>query len=166
MGDANDDNSKDEYEDFFAQHYPRLLAFIRRRVNDSHTAEDICTECFLLAWKSLGSECSRSPGWLYAAAKNLIGTEYRRQLRERGLLHKLADLEHRSNPDSEEAQIAIAVTCLEPDDRAALSLTYWLGLTASEAAKVSGCSEQAMWKRISRARSQLQRILSFLAYLL
>lgn len=162
MGDAKVDtgHDRDEYNEFFARHYPRLLSFIRRRVNDTHIAEDICSECFLLAWKALDRECAHSPGWLYAAAKNLIGTEYRRQLREHGLMLKLADIEHFSAPDSETAEIAIALTCLESNERAALTLTYWCGMTASEAAELAGCSERAMWKRISRARSELLGILS------
>lgn len=41
-------------------------------------------------------------------------------------------------------------------DREALLLTYWERLSAAEVAVVMGCSEQAAWKRISRARTAMR----------
>jgi RNA polymerase sigma-70 factor (ECF subfamily) len=40
--------------------------------------------------------------------------------------------------------------------REILRLAYWDGLTAAQISVVLGCSEQAVWKRISRAKAALR----------
>lgn len=57
-------------------------------------------------------------------------------------------------PDYSELQAALAA--LRPADREALRLTFWEQFSAAEVAKVLNCTEQAAWKRLSRAKSTLR----------
>lgn len=154
------EHPEDDFADYFRVHYPRLLAFVKRRVDDHETAQDICSESFLLAWKILGCECTDSASWLYVTARNLIGTEYRRRAQKDRLILEIGRIPRSSLDPCEPTDLEIAMEWLHPDDRAAIVLTYWLGLSAAEAAILCGCSEGAMWKRLSRARAQLRSLLS------
>lgn len=154
------EHPENDFADYFRTHYPRLLAFVKRRVDDHETAQDICSESFLLAWKILGCECTDSASWLYVTARNLIGTEYRRRAQKERLILAIGRISRSSLDSCEPTDLEIAMEALHIDDRAAVVLTYWLGLSAAEAAILCGCSEAAMWKRLSRARSQLRSLLS------
>lgn len=64
-----------------------------------------------------------------------------------------------SPPVDDKYDLDRALGMLGPKDREALQLTYWEGLSAMQVAEVLQCTEQAAWKRISRARTQLRQFL-------
>lgn len=69
-------------------------------------------------------------------------------LQDRALLH---------GPDPEIEALDRALFDLAEKDRESLRLTYWELLTAAEVGAVLGCSEQAAWKRISRAKAAVRQ---------
>ena len=61
------------------------------------------------------------------------------------------------------AILADAMSGLNGKDREALRLTFWEQVSAAEVAIVLECSEQAAWKRISRAKAALRASMQRLA---
>ncbi len=72
------------FDALFKRNYRVLLRFIYFRVNDRELAEDLTGDTFRIAWeKHRAGVQITTPPWLFAAARNVIGNEYRRRDRER-----------------------------------------------------------------------------------
>lgn len=144
----------DTFETFYREHYTRVLRFIERRI-DSHIAPDICAQCFEIAWRKFDPDEPFGLPWLYQTARNLLGNAYRKRAREFELLRHLRPAAN-EHEDARIEHLRSEIERLPPLDREALRLTYWEGLTAAEVGEVMRCSEQAAWKRISRAKGKLR----------
>ena len=145
---------RDGFEALYRAHYEAVHRFVNRRLAGS--ADDIVASTFELAYRKLQADHPHPVGWLIRTAANLVKAELRRQDRERRALRD-ADL-MRSVP-CEGGDLDTLGRLLERMPRAhreVLQLTYWDGLSAAEAAVVLGCSEQAVWKRLSRAKAALR----------
>ncbi len=150
--------SSDLFDAFYRTHYTLILRFVERRI-DPDLAADICAECFSIAWRKFDPENPFSLAWLYQTARNLLGNAYRRRDRSQQLVERLRLEPPESTPADDRYDLDRALGMLGPKDREALQLTYWEGLSAMQVAEVLQCTEQAAWKRISRARTQLRHFL-------
>lgn len=157
---AQPDEDAPDFEQLYRANFVRLVRFAYYRVGDRATAEDVAAEVFALAWARRVDADTFAVGWLFTAAQNLIGNEYRRRLRvakhQRELI--LAEL---AEPEAWELHVRdldlrAALARLAPDDALVLQLTYWDGLTASEAGEFLECSTAAVWTRLTRARAALR----------
>lgn len=147
------------FEALFRAHYNKVLRFIERRI-DQDDAPDLCARCFEIAHSKFDPTDPFGLPWLYQTARNLLGNAYRKRDRERELVARLGSLQPGdSAPAERELEIRVALAKLPPKDREAVQLTYWEGLTAAEVGAVLGCSEQAAWKRLSRAKAQLRTLM-------
>jgi RNA polymerase sigma factor (sigma-70 family) len=146
------------FDAFFRDNYHAVLRFAERRI-DTEAAQDITAECFAIAWKKFDPDSPFGRAWLYQTAHHLVGNAYRKRGKHRDLLDRL----HRERPadpsTDEQDRVISALARLSMQDREALQLTYWEDLSAAEVGIVLGCSEQAAWKRISRAKVRLRSIL-------
>jgi RNA polymerase sigma-70 factor (ECF subfamily) len=145
------------FDAFYTQHYVLILRFAERRI-DGERAEDVAAETFAIAWKKFDAESPPGLPWLYQTARNLIGNAYRRRGREQRLVERL-EAEALASAPAGEFDLLEALQALNPKYRDALQLTYWEGLSAAQIAEVVGCSEAAAWKRISRGKEDLKRML-------
>jgi len=147
----------------FRERYRAVQRFVYQRVSDRELAEDIAAEVFQIAWKHFCAEGAVSMAWLVATSRNLIGTEHQRRSRSRAHIGYLLDeeLEHFGAVDGayEDLELRLAMARLRREDALALQLTYWDGLSASEAALLLECSVPAFWARLSRARRALKALL-------
>jgi RNA polymerase sigma-70 factor (ECF subfamily) len=65
----------------YERHYPEIHRFVARRVSDAAAAEDIASQVFLNALRSLSTyQSGYFLGWLYRIARNLIADHYRQTL--------------------------------------------------------------------------------------
>ncbi|WP_422935651.1 RNA polymerase sigma factor [Sinomonas sp. P47F7] len=156
------DGSPDEAEfvAFYRRHYWFIFAFANRRLSDEEAAREIAADTFRVAWSKMSERGDRELAWLYGIARNLIGNEYRRQLRERALLRRIQHDASILDTDSTVDVVRGALLELRYQDRDILYLTYWEELSAARLAEVLGCSEASAWKRVSRARKALKDILT------
>jgi RNA polymerase sigma-70 factor (ECF subfamily) len=129
------------------------LLFIARRI-DPDQADDICAECFEIAWRKFNPTQPFGPPWLYKTARNLLRNAYRKDAREARLVEQIRF--EGSLREDRSAEIAACITGLPQAEKQLIMLTYWGGMSAAEIAAVDGCSEQAVWKRLSRARARLR----------
>jgi RNA polymerase sigma-70 factor (ECF subfamily) len=166
------------FRQLYALVAPRLLAFLRRRMDERAAAEDVLQQTFL---KLHGARRSYVEGedqipWLYAIARRTCVDELRRRSRACVRVALRDDGEapeaeatfsgaSAANDDSEpyvEAEHTAALEALArlPDDhRTALVLTKLQGLSMSAAAAIVGTTEGALKVRAHRGYVRLRAIL-------
>ena len=152
-----------EFDAFYRQHSLRVLRYVERRLSDPEAAGEVCAECFSIAWQKFDPAHPFPLAWLYRTARNLIGNAYRKRQHEQQLLALLRAQAALDETPPEFAILAEAMSELSGKDREALRLTFWEQLSAAEVAIVLECSEQAAWKRISRAKATLRASMQRLA---
>lgn len=150
---------EERFSIFYSQHYWLVLAFAQRRINNHETARDLASETFRVAWSKFDETEHMSLAFLYQTCKNLIGNEYRRQLRVAALEVKLQHCPDRRTGDEHSVRLREAMLGMRDSDREILYLTYWEELNAQQLSEHLGCSVEAAWARVSRARKSLKHIL-------
>ena len=146
-----------------AFHTP-LHRFIRRRVADEATAEDLLQEVFLKIHQQGTSlrDTRRLESWIYQITRNLI-TDYYRSHHHR--LTTLDDVEALDLPEELPHDDIVSdllpcvqamVLTLPPQDRQALILTEYQGLTQKELGERLGLSFSGAKSRVQRARERLK----------
>lgn len=151
--------AEERFSIFYRQHYWLVLAFAQRRINNHETARDLASETFRVAWTKFEGTEHMGLAFLYQTCKNLIGNEYRRQLRVAALEVKLQHCPDRQAGDENSARLREAMLGMRDAEREILYLTYWEELSAQQLADALGCSVEAAWARVSRARKSLKHIL-------
>lgn len=147
-----------------AFHAP-LHQFIRRRVADEATAEDLLQEVFLKIHQQGDSlrDARRLESWIYQITCNLIIDYYR------GHHHRetpLDDVQGLDFPEELPADDIVSellpcvramVLALPDQDRQALILTEYQGLTQKELGERLGLSFSGAKSRVQRAREKLKQ---------
>lgn len=141
---------------------PTLWAFIRRRVADHDTADEILQEVSL---RALAGEGPRDPegflAWSCGIARNVIGLEWRRRRRVRDqqpLDPSLLDEIHDPVPPPDrlcDARVSLQRAMHADGERVALLLRRHLdNVTGKELARELGLSPAALRMRLMRTRSR------------
>lgn len=152
-------------EHIYRDEYPRILAQVARQTGDLGLAEDAVQDAIGAAIASWGrSGPPANPGaWLTTVARRRAIDALRREGRR-------SDLETRSRPVEPEPPAAVGpvvddqlrlmfVTChpsLTAETRTALTLKYVCGLRTHEIARVLLVGDDAVTKRIRRARRKIR----------
>jgi RNA polymerase sigma-70 factor (ECF subfamily) len=152
-------------ERIYRDEYPRILAQIARLTGDLGLAEDALQDAIgaaIASWSRSGAPAN--PGaWLTTVARRRAIDTLRREGRR-------SDLETRNRPVEPEPPEATGpvvddqlrlmfVTChpsLTPETRTALTLRYVCGLRTHEIARVLLVGDDAVTKRIRRARRKIR----------
>jgi RNA polymerase sigma-70 factor, ECF subfamily len=147
-----------------------------RHLVDPAEADDVTQEVYLRAWRSLPAWRADAGArtWLLAIARRTCVDEVRRRQRRRRL-QVLVDPERSPRPRSgvrgvggpgpqpepigpdptAEVELTELLGALDPDQRAAFTLTQVIGLSYAEAAKVCDCPVGTIRSRVARARTAL-----------
>jgi RNA polymerase sigma factor (sigma-70 family) len=141
---------------------PRVAAYVRRHVPD-HDVQDVVAETFLQAWRRWDAVPRPPIGWLIGTARKVIGNS-RRAVRRRGALHdRLALLGAAARASEDAGMLATermaaleALAGLPEQQREALLLVAWDGLTPEEAAAALGIKPGTYRVRAHRARRALE----------
>lgn len=153
-------SAEDLFRDLYAATSRRLYAYLRRHA-DPDMAETVLSEVYVKAWRHLSSLTDEPMGWLIVTAKRTLLDHHRAQQRRDRLNDRLFTASRGDTDPGPEEQIVDRQVILEAlrqlsdEDREALLLVGWDGLSHSEAARVAGCSVPAFTKRLSRARQRL-----------
>ncbi|MDR1511940.1 MAG: RNA polymerase sigma factor [Propionibacteriaceae bacterium] len=162
VGVARDPKVVDRFTDLYTEHYPRVVAYAKRRVGDLSSAEDIAADVFRIAWEKTGtSEAFPNAGWLFATARHTVLHHHRSTARADALAQTAAQEATRRNQlqadeDGQIAQVRVALAELPPEQRELLMAYYLDGLSGAECGAILGCSTGAVWVRLHRARSALK----------
>jgi len=142
----------------------RLRRFVRSRVWDPESAEDILQDVYLRIHTHIGTlrDCSRLPAWLFQITRNAILDHHRARRPTQELKEEVPQPEE---PETDEAMAELArglapmIESLPERYRQALSLTLHEGLTQQELARRLGISLSGAKSRVQRARERLKQML-------
>jgi RNA polymerase sigma factor (sigma-70 family) len=143
-----------DFETLIQAERPGITRRLTRSLGgDIGTAEDLCQEVFVRAWRKLprDAEPAAQRAWLRRAASNAAIDELRRRGRSGSVaLEYAAELatDHGHEPDA--ARDALAQ--LSAHDRLLILLRFDAGLQHAEIAELLAISEEATRKRVARAR--------------
>lgn len=146
---------RDGFDVLYREQHVALARFARRQVGDA-AAEDVVASTFELAYAKLRDDHPHPVGWLFQTARNLMKAELRSRERERRAMRDADIVAVRDMGDDDVETVRALLETLPPGHREVLQLTYWDRLAASDVGVALGCSEQAVWKRISRAKAALR----------
>lgn len=145
-----------------------LRRWLRRRVGDEHTAEDLLQEVFLRVHRHLDevADEGRLAAWLHRIARNAVIDRARRRREHASELVEPPSAD--GDDDEEDRELATAIggclhsmiTELPTAQRRALELVELDGLTQAEAAEQLGLSLPGLKSRVQRGRRELRQRLT------
>ncbi len=151
-----------ELYDFYL---PRIYGFIFRRVQDSHTAEDLTSMTFQRALENVRRADFRNEsfgGWLYRVASNAVVDYTRRD----GRYVPMSALREEDEPGDkaldalaaalDRDQLRRALLSLPEGQRELLVMRFYDDLDNTELCAALGCSKEALAVRLHRALRALR----------
>ena len=137
---------REAFGSLYDQYAPLVFKLVLRMMRDRAEAEDLLQDVFLQVWRTAPSYDSRRghpSAWLVTIARSraidrLRSAEYRRRRHETPDVEKVegaADLRHEVSLRESAAAVRDAVASLPEEQRRAIELAYFDGLTQSEVAQ-------------------------------
>jgi RNA polymerase sigma factor (sigma-70 family) len=156
--------SQTSFREIVRRHIDLVYAACKRRVKDTHLAEDATQAVFAILARRARSISGQTvlAGWLYQTARyvsaNTLRMESYRRRREMAAARQARNRSTSSAADLSE--IDDALERLSPQERNAILLHYIEGRSHREVGNALGVSEEAARKRISRALERLRQHLT------
>lgn len=169
-----DDSTPALFEAFYRAQYADVYAYVLRRLSGLHEdVADVTAEVFATAWRR-SDQMPPPPHdrlWAFGVARRVVSRHRRSHWRRHRLARRLNE-QRLATPDdgpddvvrqeeglADRLVVRQAIEHLRDADREVLALVLWDGLTHGEAARVLGCSENAVGIRLHRARQRLRTLL-------
>jgi RNA polymerase sigma factor (sigma-70 family) len=151
----------EEFTECWHANAPRVLAYATRHVG-ADEAPEIVAEAFLQAWRRWDDVPDPPVPWLIGTARKIIANQRRGARRRQQLGRRLSFLSDAASPATdagvlaEEREEALRrLDALTSNDREALLLVAWDGLSIDEASRVTGVRPGTFRARLHRARTCL-----------
>ena len=146
----------------YDRYFDRVLGYVRLRIRDPATCEDVTSTVFTTALAQLGRFRGEGSfaGWLFQIARNAVRDVQRRPKVELLRLEGVG-----SEPDVEEqflareraVQLHAVVCLLEPDQQHLLALRYGAGLAFDAIGAIVGAKPGTVRVRMHRILEELRR---------
>ena len=146
----------------YDRYFDRVLGYVRLRIRDGATCEDVTSTVFTTALAQLGRFRGDGSfaGWLFQIARNAV-----RDVHRRPALNALPYELTGSEPDVEEQFLAreratelhAVVGRLKPEQQHLLALRYGAGLAFDEIAEIVGANPGTVRVRMHRIIEELRR---------
>lgn len=127
------------FQTFYERHASRVVAYACKLARDRHLAEDVAQEVFTSVWTKAASfrpERGDAPGWLYTLTRNKFIDHWRRG--PKAAITEEIDDERLPGRTGEEKDLHLtmkqALAQVSPDQRKAIEMAYFGGLTYEETA--------------------------------
>lgn len=127
------------FQSFYERHASRVAAYARQLARDAHLAEDVTQEVFTSVWTKAASfrpERGDAAGWLYTLTRNKFIDHWRRSSKA-GPAEEIDD-RRLPGPERQESDLQLtlrqALAQVTPDQRKAIEMAYFGGLTYQETA--------------------------------
>ncbi len=158
-----------DFAEWYREHRGTVYRYIRFRVATREMAEDVTSEVFMKALRSLrryNPHLAAPRTWLLRIARNAV-TDHLRSLRRRGSLHVsldrvpdlVAEVPSQEERVIKQERIQRLLNCnqtLRKRDQEILSLRYGAGLSNGEIAEHLNISNNAVAVRLHRALKRLK----------
>jgi RNA polymerase sigma-70 factor, ECF subfamily len=156
----------------FDRHGRAVYNHCFRLVGSWGVAEDLTQAVFLLAWRKRArvrmTNDSALP-WLLGVATNVARSHHRSMTRWLRIARRLPgedvpdhaeEVVGRVDDERRMVELLVAVRDLPRNQREALGLCVWSGVSYAEAAEVLGIAEVSVRARVSKARTRLRNLLA------
>lgn len=161
-----------DFAQWHRDHRAAVYRYVRFRVATRETAEDVTSEVFLKALRSIKRYDSKRAAprtWLLRIARNAV-TDHLRSLKRRGSLHvsldRVPDLvaqvpsqEERVLKEERIQHLLNGTKLLRQSDQEILSLRYGSGLDNNEIAEALAVSPNAVAVRLHRSLKRLKEVI-------
>jgi RNA polymerase sigma-70 factor, ECF subfamily len=154
------ESDEERFEQLYHDHVRAIAAYLRART-DQESAVDALARTFEIAWRRLPDIPENPRAWLFGVARRVLADQRRSAGRHETLVARISETiasnsqDHAGVIDAREAILA-ALMELPEQQREALLLVAWDGLSQREAATVLDCSTSALAVRVHRARKRLR----------
>jgi RNA polymerase sigma-70 factor (ECF subfamily) len=152
----------DEFDDFYAASYPRLVGQLHAMIGDRDEAQECVQEAFVRAWSHRRQlDTTRAPeAWVRTTAYRLAVSRWRRTVRARRAPDRaLQDHRPPGAPTEDRVALVEALRQLPEAQRRALVLHHVCDLPVQAVAAEVGVPEGTIKARLSRGRAALLAIL-------
>jgi RNA polymerase sigma-70 factor, ECF subfamily len=150
-------------ENIWHEFAEKLRGFIRRRVGDEATADDLLQDVFVKIASRISTldDPGKLQGWIFLIARNAIVDHYRTRKETVEVPETLPDESAADDPELEPLKAAFQrmIQALREPYREAVTLTELEGLTQKELAARLGISLSGAKSRVQRGREQLRQTL-------
>ena len=145
------------FEEFFGAEHARLFGALCFVTGDRHEAEEIMQDAFLRLWERWDEGRIDDPSaYLFRTAMNVFRNRYRRSaLGVRRTLSIAPSDDAFENVDDRDLLVR-ALRELTPDQRAAVLLTGYVGLSSEEAGRMLGMRASTVRTLATRARAAVR----------
>jgi RNA polymerase sigma-70 factor, ECF subfamily len=161
----------DAFATLYEHYLKRVYNYMRYRLDDAQTADDLTAQVFHRALATLsGYDAQRAPfgAWLFGIARHVVNDHFRRQKRHRWLSLDILRRHPSLEPQPEEAvaqnekyaAVLKAMACLNERERDIIALKFAAGLNNREIAVQTGLSASNVGVILYRALQQLRAVLS------
>lgn len=169
------EGNRDAFALFYDRTAPRVLGLVRRVLVDPAQSEEVTQDVYLEAWqtaKRFDPEKGRASSWLLTMAHRRAIDRVRasQSSRERDLAVGIRDFEQERDDVAETVEVSLehkrvtlAMKNLTANQQEALELTYFQGLTNTEAALKAGVPVGTMKTRLRDALIALRKNLDVAA---
>jgi RNA polymerase sigma-70 factor, ECF subfamily len=161
-----DPGAIERFTALYDEHHRSVYAYAVSRAG-RQLADEVTGEVFLVAWRRLGEVPRPALPWLLGVARNVVIGQFRAAARQQSIAAELQAWSYGTGIFSEDVAEQVAqrqdalraLASLPEADRELLTLVAWHGLSAREAAQVTGCSTATFFVRLHRARRRLEQAL-------
>lgn len=148
------------WEELYQAHYDELVAYGARMSGSKELAEDLAQETFIkaLIHANVIEDLSHSKrrAWLFRTFKNLFFDRCRRAALESKYLQNRRP-EYLEDQGIQQAENAMLLQSINPQDRALFQLRYLDGYSAKEISQMMDLPPGTIRSRLSRCRQQLKQ---------
>jgi RNA polymerase sigma-70 factor (ECF subfamily) len=146
------------FEVFFAYEHARLFGALCLVTGNRSEAEEIMQDAFLRLWERWDrvAEIDDPSGYLFRTAMNVFRNRYRRAAVALRKTISIAPTEDALATVEDRDVVVRALRDLTPDQRAAVVLTGYVGLTSEEAGAVLGMRASTVRTLATRARAAIR----------
>jgi RNA polymerase sigma-70 factor (ECF subfamily) len=146
------------FEEFFGSEHARLFGALCLVTGDRHEAEEIMQDAFLRLWERWDriSGLDDPSAYLFRTAMNVFRNRYRRAALAVRRTVSLAPVEDALATVEDRDVVVRALRDLAPNQRAAVVLTGYVGLTSEEAGRALGMRAGTVRTLATRARAAIR----------
>jgi RNA polymerase sigma factor (sigma-70 family) len=151
-----------EFLGLYDRYFARVLGYVRLRIRDDATCEDVTSHVFTTALAEIGRFRGRGPfaGWLFQIARNAVYDAQRRRSTEPRVIERAA-----SDPTPEELvlereraeELRALIRLLRPEQQHLLALRYGAELSFEDIGAAVGAAPATVRVRMHRILEELRR---------
>lgn len=135
---TNERDPQARLADIFHTHHRRVYSYVVSRAGRQF-ADDVVSETFLVAWRSIERIPSDELPWLIGVARNLLRKRCEREARQASLAAEMRawieDVDDIADSVAGRSAVLEALARLSESDRELLTLVGWHGLSNAQAAR-------------------------------